>query len=259
LQEFVYSNDAFSLDRIDVQTDGVIPVDLLKRWAGIRTGENLLALDLGKVKRDLELSPLIEFVSLERVLPHELKIRVIEREPVAQVFIVPNHPSTNSPPTVLFQLDPSGFAMIPLDPKLGGSREGTEWLPTLTGIKSSELRPGRRVESPQVQAALRLITNFDKSSMFGVADIRSIDVSIPQILQVRTSQGGEITLSVGNFEHQLRRWKLVHEIGQRTNKTIASLDLAVSNYVPVQWIESSLAPPFMPHPPKPPRYKKKHV
>jgi cell division septal protein FtsQ len=259
LDEFVYSNEAFALERMDIQTDGIIPLDLLKRWSGVKPGDNLLALDLGRVKRDLELVPLIEFASVERILPHDLKVRVTEREPVAQIFVIPNSASSASQAPVLFQLDASGYAMIPLANSIAGSREGSDWLPTLTGLKSSELLPGRKVESKEVQAALALITRFEKSPMFGLADIRSIDVSVPQILQARTGQGGEVTLNMGNLDNQLRRWRLIHDLGHRTNKTIASLDLAVSNYVPVQWLEASLAPAFKPSLPKLSRYRKKHV
>ena len=54
--------------------------DQLRRWAGVKPGENLFALDLARVKRDLEMVPLIDSVSVERVLPRTLRIRVTERE-----------------------------------------------------------------------------------------------------------------------------------------------------------------------------------
>ena len=85
LNRLVYENNAFAIREIDVQTDGVIARDPLRRWAGVKLGDNLVALDLARVKRDLELSSLIQSVAVERVLPHTLKLRVVEREPVAQV------------------------------------------------------------------------------------------------------------------------------------------------------------------------------
>src|SRR5262245_11857556 len=69
LNRLVYENSSFAIQDIDVQTDGVIAVDQLRRWAEVRNGENLLALDLAKVKRNLELVSLIQSVSVERVLP----------------------------------------------------------------------------------------------------------------------------------------------------------------------------------------------
>src|SRR5579872_6266549 len=55
LNRFVYENQAFAVQEIDIQTDGIIATSQLRRWAGVRIGENLLALDLSRIKRDLEM------------------------------------------------------------------------------------------------------------------------------------------------------------------------------------------------------------
>lgn len=53
----------------------------------MKVDHNLFALDLARIKRDLELAPAIQSAAVERVLPHTLKIRVTEREPVAQIVV----------------------------------------------------------------------------------------------------------------------------------------------------------------------------
>src|SRR5690349_15906011 len=78
MNRFVYENPAFAIQRMDAQTDGVISPDQLRRWANVKIGENLFALDLARVKRDLEMVPQVSFVSVERLLPHTLRIRVSE-------------------------------------------------------------------------------------------------------------------------------------------------------------------------------------
>src|SRR5213593_321336 len=65
LNQFVYENQAFAINVIDVQTDGVIALDQLRRWSGVKFTENLMALDLGRVKRDLELVPAIQSGAVE--------------------------------------------------------------------------------------------------------------------------------------------------------------------------------------------------
>ena len=87
LDKFVYENSEFAIQHVEVQTDGVIAPDQLRRWSGVKLGENLIALDLAAVKRNLELVSMIDSVSVERVLPRTLKIRVTERDPVAQVNV----------------------------------------------------------------------------------------------------------------------------------------------------------------------------
>src|SRR5262249_34280735 len=46
LDRLVYENKSFAIETIDVQTDGVIAVDQLRRWTGVHVGQNLFALDL---------------------------------------------------------------------------------------------------------------------------------------------------------------------------------------------------------------------
>src|ERR1051326_2873530 len=91
MDRLVYENQAFSIAEIDLQTDGVIATEQLRRWACIKKGQNLLALDLARVKRNLELVPFVQSVSVERILPHTLRIRVCEREPIAQVMVSRTH------------------------------------------------------------------------------------------------------------------------------------------------------------------------
>ena len=49
----IYENDAFAIQQIDVQTDGVLTSETIRAWAGAKPGENLMALDLMRVKRNL--------------------------------------------------------------------------------------------------------------------------------------------------------------------------------------------------------------
>src|SRR5215469_8625567 len=46
LNALLYENKAFAIQQIDVQTDGVIALDQLRRWTGVPPGQNLFALDL---------------------------------------------------------------------------------------------------------------------------------------------------------------------------------------------------------------------
>ena len=55
LDKFVYENSTFAIQSIEVQTDGVIAPDQLRRWTNVKPGANLIALDLASVKRNLEL------------------------------------------------------------------------------------------------------------------------------------------------------------------------------------------------------------
>ena len=260
LDLFVYENPDFAIQQIDVKTDGVIAPEQLRRWSQVKVGANLIGLDLAEVKRNLELVPVIESVSVERVLPHTLKIGVTEREPVAQV----NVPRMDSGAIAVsvFQLDAGGVVMLPLDPRLSvvPLTQMSSPLPVIAGLNAFQLQPGRRVELPVVQAALRLITAFDKSPMAGLVDLRRVDVSQPGVLVATTGQGTEITFGLNNLESQLQRWREIYDYGKRMNKgDIATADLAVANNVPVHWTTASAAPAVTPKTVKPLKNRRKNV
>ena len=260
LNRLVYENQAFAIQELDVQTDGVISVDQLRRWAGVKLGVNLLALDLARVRRDLELVPLVQSVSVERVLPHTLRIRITEREPIAQVN-VPRLRRAGGLELSVYHLDRNGWVVLPLDPRqravpLG---EAQDVLPVISGVKPHALQAGRRLRAPQVQAALRFLAAFEQSPMAGFVDIRQVDVSVPEVLVVTTEQGSEVTFGLTGFEQSLRRWYAVFELGQKTGSAIATLDLAVTNNTPLRWIEADATPPALQEAPKTIRPKKRHV
>ncbi len=258
LNQMVYQNPAFAIREIETTTDGVIAPDQLRRWANVRPGQNLLALDLARVKRNLEMVPVIESVAIERVLPRTLRIRVTEREPVLQVAIL----VTNAQRTLenrIFHLDGNGVVMLPLNPSQRtqplGPTEGS--LPLLLGVKLSDIKPGRPVESSGVKAALRLAQEFVYSPMAGIVDLKRIDATASDVLVVTTGQGSEITFGLENLDQQLRRWRQVHDEGLRMRKgPLASLDLSVANNAPARWFDASVVPPS-PRPAQPVRYNRR--
>jgi len=260
LNQFVYENSEFAIRHIDVQTDGMISPDQLRRWSGVKLGENLMALDLGSVKRNLELVSTIRSISVERVLPRTLRIRVTERQPVAQVDVPRAGPGGRIEVTV-FQLDADGYITQPLDPRLCviPLAQVRDELPVIEGLNVFQLQPGQRVESPQALAALQLITTFNHSVMTGLANLRRIDVSSPGVVIATTAQGAEITFGLDNLDQQLQRWREIYNLGQRMNKAIASLDLAVSNNVPVRWMEVVGVPANLPRQNTSPPTRRKNV
>lgn len=243
LKKFVYENDAFSVEQIDVQTDGVLAPEELRRWAGVKTGQNLLTVDLARVKRDLELVSVIRSAAVERVLPHTLRLRVSEREPIAEVKTYMTG-AGGALELGKLNLDSEGYVTMPVDPKLRAvpAAQTNDTLTVITGIEQDKLVVGKQVESPQVIAALRLITAFDRSPMAGLVELRGVDVSLPGVLGVQTGQGSQITFAMDDLERQLRRWRVIFDQGQRITKVISTLDLSVSNGIPATWIDAGVAP-----------------
>lgn len=260
LNTFVYENQDFAIEQIDVKTDGKIAPEELRRWTGVKLGENLIALDLTKVKRNIELVSTIDSVSVERVLPHTLKVHVTEREPIAQVN-VPRADAAGRILVSVYQLDANGAVIQPLDPRVCTVplAEMNSQLPVISGVNYFLLQPGRHIELPQVQAALQLLDAFRSSSMYGVVDLQRVDVSDPRVIVATTSQGSEITFSLDNVDQQLQRWRQIYDLGMQQQKSIATADLAVANNVPVRWTVASAAPVVTPRTVKPFKTRRKNV
>jgi len=260
LNRFVYENKSFAIREIDIQTDGVVSNEQLRRWAGVKVGDNLLALDLARVKRDLELVPVIQSASIERILPRTLRIRIFEREPIAQVNI-PRPRANGGVELVSIQLDPDGFAILPLDARQRSASAAplNDQFPIISGINPNDVEFGRRIDNPQLRAALQLIIAFERSPMAAAVELKRIDVSAQEVLMVTTGQGSEVTFGLTDLDKQLRRWHEVFDMGQKMNKAIATLDLAIPNNIPARWLEASAVPAATPKSPKPFRTKRKHV
>lgn len=259
LNRLVYENRAYAIQTLDIQTDGVIAPEQIRRWAGVKPGDNLFTLDLARIKRDLELVPVVQSVAVERALPSTLRVHVTEREPVAQVVTAVMRAGAVSQ-SVVYLLDVEGHVMLPLESRQRAvPLTAAEQYPIITGASLAELSPGRQVESTQIRAALRLITAFDHSPMAGLVELRRIDVASPEVLQVTTDQQSEVALNISDLDRQLNRWRLIYDVGAQSGRQIGSLDLSVAENIPLRWLGAGNTPPSGPKPKKSSPYKKKHV
>ena len=235
MQVGFYENEKFAIRKIDIRTDGVIDPAQLRKWAGQERGDNLFETDLMRVKRDLELSPMVESAAVDRVLPDTLRIRVTERRPVAQVILY-RQGANGALAHQRFWIDGKGVVIPPLDPRLAAKQRPKKWLPVLLGVKQAELLPGRTLDTPQARAALQLINHYDLSPMAGLAHLRQIDVSGRETMEMITWQGARVTLSLHGLDRQLARWRQIHDLGRQHNRAIATVDLSIKNNLPVRWM-----------------------
>jgi cell division septal protein FtsQ len=226
----------------------------------VKLGANLIHLDLAEVKRNLEMVSMIDSVSVERVLPHTLKVRVTERDPIAQVD-VPHVDANGAISVSVYQLDADGVVVQPLDPRVCTVplAEVNPQLPVIAGLNYFQLQPGHRIELPQVQAALRLVAAFDRSSLAGMVELQRVDVSQPRVIVAATGQGSEVTFGLDHVEQELQRWQEIYNYGAQQQKTIAAADLAVANNVPVLWMTASAAPAVAPKTVKHLKSRRKNV
>lgn len=259
LNRLVYQNPALAIESIQAQSDGVVPPEQIRRWAGVSPGDNLLALDLHRVRANLQMVPSVYSAGVKRVFPKTLEIEIVEREPVAQLHVLSR--TTNGIENVRYLVDAKACVMHPGDFGAGAPSvfAAMETLPVILGVPLEMIRPGTPVDFGKLKSALSLLEMFGRSDLVGMVDINSIDLSQPEVMLVRTSQGSAITLATAQLEDQIRRWRLIQDRAVAFNKAIATLDLSITNNNPALWIEASLAPTPPRRIPKPLKNKRKHV
>ena len=244
LDRLVYENESFAVTEMDYRTDGIISENQLQDWGGVRKGDNLLSLDLLRIKRNIELTPRVKMVSVERILPDTLQVRVTERVPMAQIWVWQRGgDGPGGYDCVRLQVDESGHVMPPI---AGRSvvipEQQAEWsLPVIAGIELKTLRslaPGRAADLPKLQSALNLIRAYRRSSLAGEIDLRVVDLSQPRILRVTTGDGGQIDLATSRLSQQFSRWARIRAHGEKYGFAIETMDLSVTNNVPVRWMLS---------------------
>lgn len=258
-ERVLYQNPLFAIDTIEVSPEYWVTAEQVRAWSGVRLGDNLLRVDVSRVRRDLELKPQIESASVERVLPSLLRLRVKEREPVARLQGVQRGSSGELTPTIMY-LDTNAVVIPPLSVSNAPPEavQALAALPLIRGVPGSELRPGQALTSFGARTALRLLAGIDRSPMAGKVDVLTLDVSGPEVIAVTCAQGSEITLGLDDLPGQLRRWRTVTDAGARLGKTIAALDLSLANNNPLLWQDTNAAPAVRP-PPRPTRPRKSHV
>lgn len=253
----MYENPAFTIRNVEVTTDGVMTRDEIRRFVILRPNQNLYALDLASVKRDLEMLPWIRHAFVERVLPTKLRIQVEEREPVAEI----RRPVTTPRGELVTQrllVDDTSFVMPALDGwiKRVNSSGGVDQVafPQLM-LNLGDVVESRRLETPGVTAAIELLKRFELSPMAGMVDILSVDITQPDELAVTTVQGTKVFFPLQGTDRQLLRWREIHDRLAASRVTAATINLTVTNHIPVIPAELTRQPEPTPRPKpvRPPR------
>ncbi len=236
-------NAAYNINEIKIETDGTLPHPQIVDLAGVREGQNLFAVDLPGVRAALESHPVIRRAEIRRLLPDKLHIIISERVPIAQVYTKTVRDAAGrvtAPPTACL-IDATAVVMKPVG-VFGATGEGGKpavRLPLLTGVDAKLIKPGRRIESEQVQKALDLVHLCEGAEFAPLLDFDRVDVAVDGFLVMVMRQGGLVTFAAENLAAQLKRLKIVLTHPSRAGRIIATCDLSVGLNIPVTYF----APP----------------
>ncbi|MGD0060538.1 MAG: FtsQ-type POTRA domain-containing protein [Verrucomicrobiia bacterium] len=233
IHRLVYDNPRFAIRQIVVDDDGVLTPERVVQFAGVRVGENLLSIDLDRVRANLEMLPLVRAVEVRRMQPDRLYIRVMERTAVARLRV-----ATREMGDETFYIDRAGFVMkaIKLPDGTVLQPQTPRPVPVLTGVTLADARVGRQVESEQIYRALELLDKLDQAVAGSLLEVQQIDLSKARQLVLTTAQHTTVKVDVEDFPQQLRRLGVILRWAQQRQKSVQMVDLTVNRGVPVTFV-----------------------
>lgn len=239
LQRFVYENETYTIRRVELRHGGRLKPEAIRRWADVHPGQNLLALDLDRVRQDLEMNPWVQRADVEALRPDCLRMRVWERDPVARVVTWRVQPGTGRAWSETNLVDPEGMVLPSLSTEWVTSEEAADFsrLPQLTGLDPGEVIPGQRVNQERVTAALSLLRVLRASPVVVVSEVDRLEIRAPMGLEATLRDGSRVVFGLTDFERQLARWQRIGEYALAQGRSLEWLDLSVTNNVPGRWRE----------------------
>jgi len=143
--------------------------------AGLRTGDDLLTLDLARARQTLLLDPRIARARVSREWPRGVRVSVVERQPVLLV----RH-------GVPWEVDSSGVLLPPL------ARGVVADVPLLTGPDFSRVRAGTQVLTPEVRRGLAWVRALTARELQLAGEVSELDVADPRATGILLMNGTRV-------------------------------------------------------------------
>ena len=226
LDNVLYSNPRYVLNKIEIEPRGHFSEHLIRQAAGLEPGQNLWALNLPQITRDLEKLPYVSSAKVERHFPDKITIHIIERVPVVKIVGLNIDLGTRE----TFYLDRQCVVLKPRED------EAVPLLPEIIGLTDAELEPGMKLEQSSLTRAMEILDAIDHSQLHTVIDIRTINLSDPLSITMVTRQDMSVTFRLDYIDQQLQRLVQIFD-DPRFQRPIATVDLTPDSNVPVTFCQ----------------------
>lgn len=159
-----------TLQEIKIEGSELFSSPDIFRWCSFRQGENILKIDLGRIKRKLQVFPQIKKISIQRNLPHQIEIRIQERIPIGLI--------KNSNKVYVFDSEGVTFPY-------NFSKDKPLVLPRVTGISQG-----------QKEQLIKVGEIIDKINLFALFEKKQIAINMSDCENpiIQTKAFGEIRL-----------------------------------------------------------------
>lgn len=159
---FAMCSPIFNIKEIKVLNNKIVSSENIISLSGLSAGENLYRFSEKEVRSKIKENPYIENVKIKRVIPNEIQLEIVEREPKFSVSILGSYAYINS----------QGYILEKCQNELN--------LPVINGISTNEelVEGGKRLEEKDLEKleVVLKIMNIAKENEID-SKITSIDIN----------------------------------------------------------------------------------
>lgn len=233
LDRFFFSNPAYTVSSMELDLDGILTPGDFRAESGLAEGLNIFKIDIAAADRQLRAIPMVEDVSIERILPDRVRATLVSRVPVAWVSVGGN-PGEPYDPASMMLVDASGFLMRPrLIPAEFHS------LPVIHGVDTAGVMEGNALQHDDLKKALALLDEA-ASRPESLLRIRSLDISRGYCIDALTDHNARVRFGTAGFDTQLDKLERLLVHCRDTGRELDSVNLMVAKNTPVKFVMASL-------------------
>ncbi len=204
----------FRVERAERASLSGIEAQLNRRYGG----RNIFSVNLYEIERTATLDPWVRSASVKRVLPRTIRLRVVERRPVAVALIE----------GVAHLVDHEGYV-------IGLTGTAADDLPVISGLHGLE---GDALAAELRRGVLTIERLSIRAPEFAKI-VSELDFSEPAHIAIRTIGGGpRLLLDPEMIERNVNRWL---DLGRAISNRAGALD-----YVDLRWSQRIVVKPLSP-------------
>jgi cell division protein FtsQ len=192
LSVYVYRSQAFAVKKTDVVGASRLSADEVRRLSGLSSGETLIRLPTRRLEGNLKRSAWIASAEVSRDFPDTVRIRIVERTPLALVDLGGK---------TLWLVDRSGIWLA----KSSGDSTGTPVV--VRDVEGLDPVAGRKTGSETLMNALEVVRSLDASFAKSIHTI-----SAPSIDKTALVTKDDVEVFVGSSDDMARKQQVAEKI-----------------------------------------------
>ena len=218
LVQLLMASDQFRIDTIRVEGNQRLCEQTLIALSDVRPGMSTFRLDVDLIGRKIAENPWIKEARIKRIFPRQVRIMVVEREPIAIVNL-----------GYLYYLDADAVVFKVLD-----ASDNLDF-PMITGFDRTRLELARQEDRDALQQVVGLIMDLQQRQQFGLDKVSEVHKEPGGGLSVYTAENAvRIRLGYENYGKKLDRLERIYALLRPKMKILDYIDLNVDEKVIVR-------------------------